>query len=72
VTHTDRDRMSHQLIAIANSASGADLLNDLDASALAVAQDAVSGVESVWQMADANKPFNQTLRSQTSHGCAAI
>jgi pSer/pThr/pTyr-binding forkhead associated (FHA) protein len=47
VTHTYRERMSCELILEADSASGADLLDDLDASALGVAQDAVSGVESV-------------------------
>jgi pSer/pThr/pTyr-binding forkhead associated (FHA) protein len=47
VTHTDRDRMSDELNTEADLGSGADLLDDLDASALAVAQDAVSGVESV-------------------------
>ena len=46
MTYTDPDRMSRELIAEADSASDTDLLEDLNA-ALAVAQDAASGAESV-------------------------
>jgi pSer/pThr/pTyr-binding forkhead associated (FHA) protein len=47
VTHTDHDRMSHELIAETDPAFGVGLRDDLDASARAGAQDAVSGAESV-------------------------
>ena len=47
MTHTDHDRMSDELIAEADSAFGADLRDAPEASALAGAQDAMSGVESV-------------------------
>ena len=45
MTYTAPDRMSRELIAEADSDT--DLLDDLDAAALAVAQDAASGAESV-------------------------
>ena len=47
VTYTAPDRMSRELIAEADSASDTDLLEDLNAAALAVAQDAASRAESV-------------------------
>jgi pSer/pThr/pTyr-binding forkhead associated (FHA) protein len=47
VTYTHPDRMSRELTAEADSASDTDLLEDLNAAALAVAQDATSGAESV-------------------------
>lgn len=47
MTYTAPDRMSRELIAEADSASDTDLLDDLDGSALAVAQDTASGAESV-------------------------
>ena len=45
MTYTAPDRMSRELIAEADSDT--DLLDDLDAAALAVAQDAASGAEPV-------------------------
>lgn len=47
MTHAEHERISHELIAEADSAFGADPLDDLDALALGGAQDSVSGVESV-------------------------
>jgi pSer/pThr/pTyr-binding forkhead associated (FHA) protein len=45
VTHTDDDQMSREVIADAVSAFRADFLNEVDASALAGAESAASGVE---------------------------
>jgi pSer/pThr/pTyr-binding forkhead associated (FHA) protein len=44
VTHTDDDHVSQKVIAEAISAFGADFLDDLNVSALAAADGAVSGV----------------------------